>query len=150
MSLQSPSSFIVDSGGPPEQLITLVYTSGSTGTPKGAIITNNIWMKNIRFDIIQYQVRASALNFVFKLPRTDTTLLWRSLRTHSLTSLTVENTHSTLLEGGRVGITHDISTVFDDIQILSPNEISATPPLLECDILRVQTCIRSWPGEAVS
>lgn len=38
-----------------------------------------------------------------------------------------ENTHSTLLEGGRVGITHDISTVFDDIQILSPNEISATP-----------------------
>ena len=97
----------------PEDVFTLLFTSGSTGRPKGAIQTHKMWSQ----DTFELHLQASPLVSCVYRPlcyATDREVLWRAIS-----------------NGGRVAVfaNDDMTTLFDDLQMIGPSQFSAPPRL---------------------
>uniref|UniRef100_A0A6B2KX82 Carrier domain-containing protein n=1 Tax=Arcella intermedia TaxID=1963864 RepID=A0A6B2KX82_9EUKA len=93
-------------------LFTIVSTSGSTGTPKGSKFTNQLWRANISD---------------FKLLTPDLLPLVNIAMGSFVHISEREVLHSTILWGGRIGITSDLDNLLVDIKKFAPSEVSSTP-----------------------
>jgi len=93
-----------------EDIVTVVYTSGSTGTPKGAVFTDRIWTLEL----------SDAYSTVF--PRVTVCIFPMS---HMSGRLAVQKS---IVAGGKIGFpTQDMSTLFEDIRLISPSILSLVP-----------------------